>query len=76
MLSAKLDEKRLAWNVRKRIELKIEQNAWDFASKLLSEWEYAAILQEIVYRSLEPYYKQLMPFFKTAAKRNKQPASA
>lgn len=75
-LSARLDKKDLAGNDRKCIALKIEQNAWDFASKLLSDWEYAIILQEIVYQSLEPYYKQLMPHYKAAAKHKKQPASA
>lgn len=73
-LSDMLDNKELSKWGKSRIALRIEQNAWQFAAKLLSEGPYRALLQEISYQSLEPYYKALVPALRPAAR--KKPASA
>jgi hypothetical protein len=76
-LSAKLDEERLGRREKNKIALKIEQNAWDFACRLLLDWEYAAVLQEIIYQSLEPYYRAVASSYRAAVKpANQQPATA
>jgi hypothetical protein len=43
---------------RCQIALKIEENAWGFAEKLLPEMD-RAFMQKIIYHSLKPYWDQL-----------------
>ncbi|MED1204066.1 hypothetical protein [Heyndrickxia acidicola] len=45
---------------RKRIALKIEENAWDFARTIVPE-DYRGILEEIIDQSLRAYREDLEP---------------
>lgn len=61
---------------KRKIALRIEQNAWHFASKLFKEWKQAALFQEIVFQSLTSYYRAMMPDFSASSGTKKQPESA
>ncbi|WP_052476005.1 hypothetical protein [Cohnella kolymensis] len=61
---------------QRKIALKIEKNAWNFACALFPEWKQSALCQEIAYQSLADYYKAMAPDFAEARSTQKQPASA
>ncbi|MBT2687319.1 hypothetical protein J7I93_03890 [Bacillus sp. ISL-47] len=56
-LAERLDEC-LTEQERYQIALKIEENAWEFAEKLLPEMD-KAFMQKIIYHSLKPYWDKL-----------------
>ncbi|WP_123041971.1 hypothetical protein [Cohnella candidum] len=71
-LSERLERDRLPAREKKSLALRIERNAWKYAYNLLTDSPYAALLQEISYHSLMPYYRAChLP-----ARKKKQTASA